>query len=142
MKQVMIILLTTFLVSGCATTPISKLTLVEWSNDVVLQKSAITLVEDYLKDQTTGGENSSSFFGAHTWGGAKSFLNLHEWKITLAPSTKLFDTMPGIYCRLKLENRAGGVSWATYGFLIDYDKTLREAGDKYSGLRIYTVTEI
>ena len=136
MKKIIMLLLVVLL-GGCATIT-SKLTPAEWSGDAVLQKSSVTLAEDYLKDQATGGANAQSFFAPSTWGGVQNFLNLHEWKIT---STGLFDSLPGVYCRLKVENAMGGVGWATYGILMDYDKSLRDKGDKYNGLRIFAVME-
>jgi hypothetical protein len=111
---------------------------VEWSNDAALQKSARMLAEDYLKDQAGGGVNASDLFSAGNWSGVVNFSNLHEWKIT---GTKLIKTMPAIRCRIKAENAMGGVQWATYGILMDYDKSLRDKKDKYNGLRIFAVME-
>ena len=136
-KALRTVLMMIFL-SGC-TTVTSKLTYDEWSNDATLQKSGIELATDYLNDQASGGANTLNFFSTHSWGGVTNFLNLHEWKIV---SNKLYGKMPAAECRLKLENAMGGVLWSTYRIGMDYDKSLRDQGDKYNGLRIWAVLEV
>ena len=118
---------------GCATSQISKQNFIQ---DEALKYSAGLLASDYLKSQVRGEDGS-------IFGTSVNFLNLHDWKTYEAEY--LWDGdytyVPSVFCRLKVENKMGGISWTDYVINMDYDASVREKGDKYNGLRIRRVRE-
>ncbi|MDP8260013.1 MAG: hypothetical protein P9L96_03295 [Candidatus Gygaella obscura] len=100
-----------------------------------LVEPAKRLVEDYLEGQKKGESYAEA---APKYGsGVSVFYGLKEYRYE---GMEVKTEVSILFYRIKAGNKMGGVTWGSFAFWFDYDKTMLQ--DRYEGLRIERVFDL